>query len=799
MAVDRNPLHEDFVLFNMYMTALDHVLSRAEIKDAMEDFGLRGSTLRVMLLADARRILSLAPREFAAYQAELVHRQDIGCDGTDLRHRVDEFGELTWLGRGIAAAGAAMIVCGLVTRWLWDWSWILFWAGGSALLVAATMWLISLLSRRSEGRFFQENLFSEMSADLVRARDRLIVAVSGVELLAQVRTLINTMRTDRFDHAFLVTSSPGLSEVYDSTYNVPTRTVHEVKALLDGVSGMSLGIAGPRGSGKSTIVRQYCGPAPRPPRPGSGGEGFGRSRFREIRPPDDSAGDLRCMVSAPVDYAARDFVLHLFATFCRSVIARLSSRHGAEYVFFRRIFWARRVWRILVELSRRVALYGIVIFGLLAWAGSVSAFLGVPREGITAVAVLAGAFGLLRFSNWLTGSIRRWRKAVANGPAPSIVAAAKRHLLKVRFLQSRNLGWSGGLKLPIGVDGQVSASVTHDEQPLSYPELVEHFRSFTRRVAEFVHARGDNVFIGVDELDKIGSADQAERFLNEIKGIFGVPHVYFMISVSDDALMAFERRGIPLRDAFDSSFDEIVRVGLLSYVESRRLLYRRVIGLSEPYVALCHAMSGGLARDLIRSARQLVRIDQSLVMARDTDEEQIQEGIEADRYLLLAEGDGMPEITRAPSALASLCTALVQEELARKARAIAHALGGASLGRVEGFHQILYDVGYGDSAAKSPMEILDILAEGGTDESPDVGRLRLDFTAYAYFCATLREVFDESLDGSRITRCTNNADWPGSFDALASARHAFVMDARIAWRAVTRFRLSWNLEVREFD
>ncbi len=379
------------------------------------------------------------------------------------------------------------------------------------------------------------------------------------------------------------------------------------------------------------------------------------------------------------------------------------------------------------------------------------------------------------------------------------MAAARRHLLKVRFLQSRNLGWSGGLKLPMGVDGQVSASVTHDEQPLSYPELVEHFRSFTRRVAEFVHARGDSVFIGVDELDKIGSADQAERFLNEIKGIFGVPHVYFMISVSDDALMAFERRGIPLRDAFDSSFDEIVRVGLLSYVESRRLLYRRVIGLSEPYVALCHAMSGGLARDLIRSARQLVRIDQSLIMARDTDEERIQEGIEADRYLLLAEGDGMPETTRAPSTLASLCAALVQEELARKAHAIAHALGGASLGRVEGFHQILYDVGYGDSAAKSPMEILDILAEGGTDESPDVGRLRLDFTAYVYFCATLREVFDESLDGSRITRCTNDADWPGSFDALASARHAFVMDARIAWRAVTRFRLSWNLEVREFD
>ena len=106
-----------------------------------------------------------------------------------------------------------------------------------------------------------------------------------------------------------------------------------------------------------------------------------------------------------------------------------------------------------------------------------------------------------------------------------------------------------------------------------------------------MHLQHNRVFIGIDELDKIGSAEQAEHFLNEIKGIFGIPHVYFMVSVSDDALTAFERRGLPLRNAFDSSFDEIMHVGPLSYDESRRLLYRRVIGLSEPYVALCHCLA----------------------------------------------------------------------------------------------------------------------------------------------------------------------------------------------------------------
>jgi len=53
----------------------------------------------------------------------------------------------------------------------------------------------------------------------------------------------------------------------------------------------------------------------------------------------------------------------------------------------------------------------------------------------------------------------------------------------------------------------------------------------------------------------------------------------------------------------------MIHVRPLTYAESRRLLYRRVIGLTEPYVALCHCPSGGLglARDLIRTARQVVR------------------------------------------------------------------------------------------------------------------------------------------------------------------------------------------------
>lgn len=38
--------------------------------------------------------------------------------------------------------------------------------------------------------------------------------------------------------------------------------------------------------------------------------------------------------------------------------------------------------------------------------------------------------------------------------------------------------------------------------------------------------------VGIDELDKIESAEQAQAFLNEIKGLFGVPGCQFLVSVS---------------------------------------------------------------------------------------------------------------------------------------------------------------------------------------------------------------------------------------------------------------------------
>ena len=376
-----------------------------------------------------------------------------------------------------------------------------------------------------------------------------------------------------------------------------------------------------------------------------------------------------------------------------------------------------------------------------------------------------------------------------------MVAAARKHLSRVRYLQTYTSGLSGGLGLPSGAGTQLSRSVSRAEQPLSYPEIVSEFRSFATVVAADVHRRGDRVFVGVDELDKIGSAEQAEHFLNEVKGIFGIPHLYFMVSVSDDALNAFERRGLPLRDAFDSSFDEILRVEPLSYYESRRLLYRRVIGLTEPYVALCHCLAGGLARDVIRAARQVARNAATLIsggrpLAASSG---IENGDEAS-----AEYEShYVEASNSPPTLSDISAVVLYDELRRKLRALSQVVGHLDSEGTTEFQDTLHDISVHLTPNQPIINIVDLIAKPGHAEPPAVARVRLDLATYAYYCATLQEVFTDRLDDVHMVKATSESSGPGSFDALAAARNAFTTDTLLAWNLVTQCRSAWSLETRE--
>jgi hypothetical protein len=744
-----NPLSSDYELFQTYMRALDTVLGARDIRRSFDEFGLSAGILRMKMVYDARRVLGTAAREFTAYESAVV--SELSVRAVDLTMTPQR------------------------SRW------------------SPAGWLRALTGRFVSTdlgeEFFGGALALDFGPEVEAARDRLMDVITETELLAQVRTFINTARQSRFGHVYSVASSPALSEVYDKANRIPTRIESELAGLLNRLDGASIGVAGPRGAGKSTLIRGYCDEAD------SSTDFIGWSSLLGAGLLKRSWGDLRCMVTAPVDYVARDFVLHLFATFCGAVISGYSNA-GKFRGAILAAFWLRRIAQLFMSLIWEGIFFGGCAAILLYWNKAIAKEISVPAawvqySGIALITVVAVVFvrsSAIKVGQWAREANR------ARESGRRMVATARKHLSRVRYLQTYTSGLSGGVGLPGRGNLKLSRSISRAEQPLSYPEIVFKFRSFATTVAADVHRRGDRVFIGVDELDKIGTAEQAEHFLNEVKGIFGIPHLYFMVAVSDDALNAFERRGLPLRDAFDSSFDEIIRVEPLTYYESRRLLYRRVIGLTEPYVALCHCLAGGLARDVIRAARQVARNAAGLISTGPflTAASEVQVDDEASAAYELRHVEAS---NRVP-ALSEISAAVLYNEIRRKLRALIQVAGHLDSEVTIGLQDTLHDIALHLAPDKPIINIVDLIVKPGIAEPPAVAQIRLDLATYAYYCATLQEIFTDRLDDARMVKATSKSSEPGSFDALAAARNAFTIDTLLAWNLVTHCRNAWSLETR---
>ncbi|MFM9700558.1 hypothetical protein [Streptomyces europaeiscabiei] len=246
--------------------------------------------------------------------------------------------------------------------------------------------------------------------------------------------------------------------------------------------------------------------------------------------------------------------------------------------------------------------------------GCLALFVWLMRSDEHAVAVVLDAQNPAR----LVGLIAAWvllhvglRRPRA--PEPPLVTECADQLYRLRTVQSTSAGVTSGVSQLVGLGSTHTSALS--SVPVNYPELVGTFRTLLARIAQQMSVRGHRTIITVDELDRLGSAEQALAFLSEIKAIFGVPHVFYIVSVAEDVGAAFVRRGLPHRDSTDSSLDDVVHVPPCTLEESKKIIAKRAPGLAPadtpgptPYVLLAHGLSGGLPRDLIRYGRRIVEM-----------------------------------------------------------------------------------------------------------------------------------------------------------------------------------------------
>jgi hypothetical protein len=744
-------------------------------------------------------------------------------------------------------------------------------------------------------------------------------------------------------------TAPGLSQLRNPDHEIPTAARARVQGLLDRMDAGSVGIAGPRGSGKTTLISHFCDPG-------------------DTTDPTVTDNHLRLMVSAPVEYVPREFLLHLFATLCRLVVRKATGRDADELLQTHP--GTRQRWRLAsllipivnaaagvigialvvthlvgrgldTEAARRgsgaglaaaaavLLLYTLAGSGIRGWPlkpiteetvqtlgkkdssagaalgsrdrwarsdltrwlplivvlgvggatvallanaswwsskttgglwlvvvgailllgaklqlGQVAArialtsrgkrrdarrtrsLLTIANAGILAVAeagLLLAIWGLVLIGlaqldiamgmRYVTGlilvtasivlapSLRSLRGGIASldpepdtlllqaAPSegiPRLTPDAVDWLRRIKFQQTFTSGWSGtlkalaSLKLPAAFDIQMTESTALARQQMTYPEIVDEFKAFAR---EATRAARGKLYIGIDELDKMESDETARKFLSDIKAVFGVEDCFYLVSISEDAVAGFEARGLPFRDVFDSSFDEVVKVGYLDLASTRELLTKRVTGLPVPFVCLCHCLSGGLARDLIRVARNLF------------------------------ETRG----TRDDVAVVQLCRDMLEGEQLAKTEAVATTIKSTKLDREvsqllawfdelrtpeRSMHQLLLqrrqEVGSGATVPAvdcHPKLTEPDEAKQDSEAWQTLLRLGGELAGFYYYCATVLEFFAD-LDDERLRQ----AEAPGerSLDRLVESRQAFTLNGQRAWKYVSAFRAAWNWEVLPF-
>jgi hypothetical protein len=672
-------------------------------------------------------------------------------------------------------------------------------------------------------------------AEIVAALDLLKVRLVTNSLLPYLRTQINLRLRNTYETVLQMDQRPipGLHQVADAELEIPTNALRIVDRAMRRMRSGSIGISGPRGAGKTTLLRAIC-----------------EGRLDTGEP--IAMKRVSIMVAAPVDYQARDFLLHLYSELCQAVRSSLDPNYTSPRPLLTQRppgpRLAEAVWDIGLVIGRSGLVFGSVLGAQLLVAdalnqppvagwlarvpGSGALLTAVPagtalitagvallwllRElrsvhavsrtlvslavviglGVSALAALAhvgpAALGSLdrRFAGLalLAGSgavavvwaafqrLTQWRDT---WPGRNDVEAvpledlAERRLQRIRYQQTYSSGWSTGMRITapggaLDLDSSLSRGLSLAEVEQTLPQLVAEFREFAARVTQ----AGLTVVVGIDELDKIERDSDARRFVNDLKTVFGIPGAFFLISISEDAMADFERRGMPFRDAFDSALDEVVRVGYLTFDEAREVLRRRVIGIPIPFIGLAYALSGGLARELVRVTRhivdlelgQLTRTAHGLVQADLA-------GKVSSLMLMLAAREGTEEVVR-------WCANLRTDPVGA-VHLLQHCADVAEL-----------TVGAGETAADRPL------------------RLARELAAYEYLCATVLEYFVDDraeTDWQRIEGGCAGTDEAGQgrrplgeggcLDDLAAARQAFSVSPWLAWNRVSVFRRQWGMDV----
>jgi hypothetical protein len=316
------------------------------------------------------------------------------------------------------------------------------------------------------------------------------------------------------------------------------------------------GLAGPRGAGKTWLMR----------------------RAQEYAVEEEGIG---LWFPSPSEYDSAAFLAALSERFAEAIEERRQTRYpiigfatlGAGFSAFASLFF-----------GAVGAFYGVLLFET-ASATVLGAIIGVT-VGLLYLALL--------------------RVIRASSSAGRLLLYARDLRQRVRFALTRREGLDLGASLGTSLTGKlgVSREMELAERPLTLSSLVHDFRRLAELAGKAVEGP---VVIAIDELDKIDDEQEVRTLLRDIKGIFGVAGVHFLVSVSYEAAKALNLNGIVDRNEFNSSFDVVLEVEPVSVDSLAELLNSRGWADLDPdFTNAVAVLSGGIPRETVRLAELVI-------------------------------------------------------------------------------------------------------------------------------------------------------------------------------------------------
>ncbi|MER7585353.1 hypothetical protein [Kitasatospora sp. NPDC097691] len=349
---------------------------------------------------------------------------------------------------------------------------------------------------------------------------------------------------------------------FDKKYFIEHAAWRRLSGILEKGGGGSYGLSGPRGSGKTWMM-------------------FRASAWAEDR------GGLGIHFPSQSDYDPVAFMASITENLSLSFDQWYDRRTGRPTRLVRqRITRLTAIGAFLLYLAFVALDINGTFFSNIEW-------LDIRSNGILTALLPAGV------AMWLfvrATQLRRESRAAVG----RVRAQSEEMRIQVRYATSLKESSEAGADAGLwGVAARFKHASARElvERPSTLSGLVHNFRNFAHAVGEAV---GDLV-ICIDELDKMSSASDVAELLRYIKGIFEIPGVCFMVSLSEEAARSLDLGSINVRNEFSSSFNQVIPLAAFSSTAAAEMIRRRDDQVNPEVARVSCVMSGGVPRETVRN------------------------------------------------------------------------------------------------------------------------------------------------------------------------------------------------------